>query len=199
MEPTVSGNEIPVVTEPLEPGNEIPIEKEPFESVEPFEPVINNYAYEADNSAVCTLLEGLLSEAVKNNDVLERLADSLDAVRETLAAEPEETAEDDAVPAGADETEGSLEELTEMLEGIEETFYALKETGKNINETVSGNTLYLEDISGTMQAFTESYTEVSETRAFADTYGLALGICILFVSACIAGLHIAKMVWGKTR
>lgn len=180
MEPTVSGNEIPVETEPVEP-------------------TINNYTYETDNSAVCSLLEKLLSESEKNNDVLERLADSLDTVKETLAAEPEETASEDAVEPEAEETESSREELKEMLKGMEETFSALKETGESINETVSGNNLYLEDITAATQTLTESYTEVSETQTFANTYGLALGMCILFVAACIAGLHIAKMVWGKTR
>lgn len=192
MEPTVSGNENPIGTEPLEP-------MDPVEPVQSLEPKINNYTYETDNSAVCRILEELLSETVKNNDVLERLSDSLDAVKESLTAEPEETASEDAVPDEADETESSLEELTEMLEGMEETFAAIKETGESISETVSGNSLYLEDISNTTQTLMESYTEVAENQTTINEYSLALIISILFVASCIAGLHIAKMVWGKTR
>ena len=197
MEPTVSGNEIPIDTEPMEPIEPV----EPVQPIEPLDPVdpIINYIYEADNSSVCSLLEKLISETVKNNDVLERLADSLDVVKEILTTEAEETASEDAVETEADETEGSKEELKEMLEGMEETFASLKETGESINETVSGNTLYLEDITAATQALTESYTEVSENQTFANTYGLALGMCIIFIASCIAGLHIAKMVWGKTR
>lgn len=192
MEPTVSGNENPIETEPVEP-------MDPAEPVQSMEPVINNYTYETDNREVCSLLEGLFSEAVKNNEVLERIADSLDAVKERLTAEPEEPASEDPVSDEADETESSREELIEMFEGMEETFSALKETGENISETVSGNSLYLEDIGNTTQTLMESYTEVSESQTYSNTYGLALGMCILFVAACIAGLHIAKIVWGKTR
>lgn len=195
MAETVSGNENPIETEPLEPIDVL----DPVEPVQFMEPAVTNYEYETDNSTVCRLLESLLSEAVKNNDVLERLADSLDSIKETLTAEPEETVSEDAVSDESDETESSREELTEMLESMEETIVSLKETGESINETVSGNTLYLEDISAITQTLEESYTEASENQTFTNTYGLALGMCILFVAACIAGLHIAKMVWGKTR
>lgn len=192
MEPTVSGNENPIDTEPVEP-------MDPVEPIQSVEPIINNYTYEIDNSAVCKLIEELLSETVKNNDVLERIADSLDVLKESLTAEPEETVFEDSVPDEADETEIRQEELTEMLEGMEETFLALKETGESISETVSGNSLYLEDISAATQTLTESYTEVSENLTSINEYSLALIISILFVASCIAGLHIAKMVWGKTR
>lgn len=183
MEPTVSGNDIPIETEP----------------VQSMESEINNYTYEVDNSAVCNLLEQLLSESIKKNDVLERLADSLDVVKETLTAEPEETATDDSGSSEPDETESSREELTEMLEGMKETFAALKETGESINETVSGNSLYLEEINNTTQTLKESYTEVSDNQISVNSYSLAIIITILFVASCIAGLHIAKMVWGKMR
>lgn len=201
MEPelTVSGNEFEPDT-----GNVIP------ENPEPSEPVVNNYTYETyetyqvDNSEISELLKELLSQAVKNNETVERLADSLDAVKEILTAEPEETSSDDSAPEttadeNPEETETDGDSLLEMLEGMEETFAGLKETSESIYETVSGNTLYLEDLSNTAQAFTESYSESLEMQSYTSRYGIALCICIFAVVCSIAGLHVAKMVWGKMR
>lgn len=203
MEPTVSGNKIHITDDSDDSVNETPInpdkEKETDKNQEP---VTNNYTYETyeiDNSEVCEILNKILSESVKTNEALERLADSLDAVNETLTAEPEETELEDVLPEEPEETVSGNDALFEMLKGMEETFVGIKETSKSIYETVSGNTLYLEDLNNTSQEFMESYTEVSEKQSYKSIYGISIGICILFVVGCIAGLNIAKLVWGKMR
>lgn len=210
MEETVSGNGIPAVTEPEEPTANEPEEpsvEKPDDSGNMGEPVtgtpaINSYLYDADSSPVCALLEELVTGTEKQNELLESILENLGAVKESLAAVPEETASGDAGDAAAsetDKTETGSGTLAEMLGGMEETFASLKETGKSISETVSGNSLYLEDISSTTQTLAESYTEASEAQFYTDSYALAFGAGILFVAACIAGLHIAKLVWGKMR
>lgn len=210
MEETVSGNGIPAVTEPEEPVTNEPEEPsidKPDDSGNTWIPitgesVTDSYLYEADNTPVYSLLEKLVTGTEKQNELLESILVNLEAVKERFAAVPEETASggtDDAVASETDEIEKGRETLEEMLEGMKETFTGIKETGEGISETVSGNSLLLEDISGSMQTFTESYTEASEARFYTDSYVLAFGAGILFVAACIAGLHIAKLVWGKMR
>ncbi|MCM1225739.1 MAG: hypothetical protein NC548_65980 [Lachnospiraceae bacterium] len=210
MEETVSGNNIPAVMEPEEPVTneaEEPSVDKPEDSGNTWEPIIgesvtDSYLYEADNAPLYSFLEELVTGTEKQNELLESILENLDAVKESLAAVPEESASGDTGDAAASETdeiENGRETLVEMLEGMEETFAKIKETGEGISETVSGNSLLLEDISGSMQDFTQSCTEASGARFYTDSYVLAFSAGILFIAACIAGLHIAKLVWEKMR
>lgn len=207
MEGTVSGNGIPAVTEPEEPVINEPEEPstiKPDDSGNAQEaaagaPIINSYTYEIDNDPVCSLLEQLVSGTEKQNMLLENILENLDVVKESLTAVPEETLSIDAITDESDDTENSQEAITEMVKCMEETLSSIKETGEGISETVSGNAFFLEDISGSVQTLTESYTEASEIQYYTYSYGLAFGAGILFVAACIAGLHIAKSVWEKMR
>lgn len=204
MEPTVSGNEI---KEPQDNKDETSQKPDAGNETQPEtsknqEPVTNNYTYETyeiDNSEVCSILNELLSETVKTNELLGSLAESIDAVNENLTAEPEEEELLEDIPEEPEETVSGNDSLLEMLAGIEETFAGIRETSEGIYETVTGNSLYLEGLSSTSQEFMESYTESSEAQRYTDIYALSISICILFVAGCIAGLHIAKLVWGKMR
>lgn len=211
MEPSVSGNDISYGDDDQETGrNENPSEhdnenEKPAETESSREPVTNNYTYETyetyeiDNSKVCELLNQLFSETEKNNEVLGRLADSLDEIKESLTEEPEETEAEDFLPDEQDETETGRDELLELLEGMEETFAGIKESGESINKTVSGNALLLKDLNNTTEAIAESYAESFEKQTYTSTYDIAVSIAILFAACCIAGLNIAKLVWGKMR
>lgn len=155
---------------------------------------------------VYDLLESILDETVKKNEILVQISESLDAVKEVISseaqieqmqleAEPEEIEETEEV----EESETHQETLIELLEGIDKTLTALSETGESINNTVSGNSVYLEETDNTTAEFLEAYTEASSQQAQNETYGLSLGIGILFISACIVGLLIARAALGKMR
>lgn len=211
MEPTVSGNGITIDKDPETGKNEKPEKPETSDKVHADketvlqEPVTNNYTYETyetyeiDNSEVCQILNELLSESQKANESLGRIADSLDVINETLTEEPEETESEDSLPEEPEETVSGNDALFEMLERMEETFAGIQETGTSIYETVSGNTLYLEDLSNNSQELIEYYTEVTEKHEHTLSYGIATEICILIAAGIIAGLNIAKLVWGKMR
>lgn len=151
MEPTVSGNEVPVTKEPQDSeneshqkpdtGNVIQTETETSKNQEPV--TNNSYTYETyeiDNSEVCQILNELLSESQKTNEALGFIADSLEVISEKLTSEPEEMESDDSIPEGPVETVSGNDAILEILEGMEETFAGIQETGISIYETVSGNT-----------------------------------------------------------
>lgn len=151
-----------------------------------------------DSQDICSLLVQLSEGTEQQNGLLESILESLGELKESLFSRQEETTPD--VPAGeTDAGETGQETLTEMLEGMEETFAGLRETAGDISATVSGNTLYLEGMDASVQGLAESYTEAAETQYYTYSYALAFGAGILFVAACIAGLHIARLVWGKMR
>lgn len=211
MDPTVSGNGITIDNDPETGKNDKPEKPETSDKMHAEketvlqEPVTNNYTYETyetyeiDNSEVCQILNELLSESQKANESLGRIADSLDVMNETITVEPEEMESEDSLPEETEETVSGNDALFDILESMEETFAGIQETGTSIYDTVSGNTLYLEDISNNSQELIEYYTEATEKHEHTLAYGIATEICILIAAGIIAGLNIAKLVWGKMR
>lgn len=214
MEPTVSGNEIPVKdenagTETKEPVTDKDIESDTREPVKNAdiesktqEPVTNNYTYETyevDNSEVCRILNELLEETRKTGESMTRIAESLDAVNETLTSEPEEPDKKSVLPDEPKEIVSGNDVIVEILECMKETVTGIQKTETAIYETVSGNTVYLEGLSDISQEFTECYIETSEEHKNTLTYGITSVVCILIAVGIVGGLNIAKLVWGKMR
>ena len=199
MEETVSGNTIPLLPETN------------YEFIPSFEPETNttsssdNTTYLKYYTDLYDLLESIHEETVKKNEILDHISESLDSVKEGISiesqtdqivlltdTEPEETEE-------TEENETHQETVIELLEGIDKTLTVMSETGESINNTVSGNSVYLEGTDNTVSDLLEAYTEVSEQQSQTETYGLSLGIGILFISSCIVGLLIARAALGKMR
>lgn len=173
--PSVSENNIPVVESP----------------------VYNTY--EIDNTDVCELLESILKEMLKNNEMLSHVTESLDEVKENILKEELEEALSEVDPEDLKDDEDYQELVVELLGKMDDTLITLGETVININDTVSGNSLYLEDTNNTTAELLRSYIEVSTQQTQNEAYGLALGVTISFIISLIVGILIAKIVWGKTR
>ena len=181
-------------------GNEVPEESEvPALPEVTTEPIVYNNTYEIDNTEVCKLLDSILSETVKCNEYFENLIERFSEVMLNSQSDTQEDELPDADPEESPESENYQETVLELLEKMDETLVTLGETGENISNTVSGNSLYLEDTSNTSAGLLEAYTEVSFQQSQNKTYSLSLGISILFILSCIAGLLIARAVWGKMR
>lgn len=176
-------------------GNESPLQQE--SSVDP---EVNNYTtYVSDNTDVCRLLDSILNETVKENEYLEELCERFAEVILRTQSETQETMIPDIELEEIDESESHHETVIELLEGIDETLTAISETGESINNTVSGNSIYLEETDNAAGELLEAYTEASTQQSQIGIYGLSLGIGILFITACIVGLLIARAVLGKMR
>ena len=171
-------------------GNDIPVAEKP-------EIIVNETV--VDNTDVCKLLESLLNEMIKNNEKLNHVTESLDEVKENMLKEELEEVLSEVNPEDLKDDEDYQELVVELLGKMDETLVTLGETGVNISDTVSGNSLYLEDTDNTTTELLRSYLEVSTQQTQNDAYGLALGVTISFLVALIIGLLVSKIVWGKTR
>lgn len=181
-------------------GNEVPEESEVSEVPEDTaDPVVNNYTYEIDNSEVCKFLDSILSETVKGNELLEKLIERFSELMPNSQTDTQEDELSDADPGESPESESYQETVVELLEKMDSTLATIEETGESISDTISGNSSYLEDTGNTAAGLLEAYTEVSAKQSQNEIYGLSLGIGTLFIAACIAGLLIARAVWGKMR
>lgn len=164
----------------------------------------DNTPYEYDNTQECSLLEALLQEGISQNEILLHISESLDQLNESLhpADELEAAPELDAPDTVEIEIEGTetyRESVMSMLESMDSSLSFLAETGEGIGSTVSGNSLYLDDISSTTSCIMELYSESSSQQSYTGTYGLSIGIGLTFIGSAITGLLIARAVWGKMR
>lgn len=155
-----------------------------------------------DDTAVCGLLESILGEAARGNELLLHMSEGLDLLNDSIAPAAGAAEPLDAGPAGPEEpdpAEGWRETVAEALGNIENALSALEETSEGISSTVSGNALHLGDISSSGSALNEAFTEAAGQHSYLSTYSVSTSIGLLFVSACIAGLLIAGAVWGRMR
>lgn len=184
MGQTVSGNTVS--------GNDIP------PAVLPAENITNNNTYMIDNTAVCDLLAALLQEETRQNETLTQLSTVMQTVSENLEKSGIYGHLRDQVLAEGTEPETGLEAEPETdpclpyLDGILEEI-------SGISRTVSGNNALLTSMDGTASALHEAYTEQAEKNIETVSHKLSLGYTLLFATAFIGGLVIAKIVWGRMR
>lgn len=207
-ETTVSGNDLPEKEVPdsqdgkenetnktASPETDTPDPEEAASSVQ----ASYSYVYEADNEEVCSLLRSILDETVRRNDILSHISDNTDTVLQII------TPEDAAVLLSETEAAEELpaddykESAIKLLENIDVSLSSINDSSQDMSSTVSGNSVYLEDIDNTLSGFTETYAETSSGEQHIQHYGLSIQLGMLFACSCIFGILISRCVFGKMR